>query len=77
MKLLDWITGAKRRKRLIKQIEQQQRKLRIQSEKLDKHIAALDGEKDWFNRVCYEHVAKTEEIKNGAITTLTPVNRPG
>lgn len=63
MKLLDWITGAKRRKRLIKQIEQQQRELRIQSEKLDKHIAALDGEKDWFNRVCYEHVAKTEEIK--------------
>jgi len=75
MKLLDWITGAKRRKRLIKQIEQQQRKLRIQSEKLDKHIAALDGEKDWFNRVCYEHVAKTEEIKNGTITTLTSINR--
>ncbi len=77
MKFLDWITGAKRRNRLLKQIEQQRREIRIQSEKLDKHIAALDGEKDWFNRVCYEHVAKTEEIKNGTISTLASANRPG
>ena len=77
MKFFDWITGAKRRNRLLKQIEQQRREIRIQSEKLDKHIAALDGEKDWFNRVCYEHVAKHGEEKHGTITTFAPINRPG
>lgn len=76
MKFFDWLLGTSRRKQLLDKIEQQHKELQIQSARLDRHIAALDGEKDWFNRVCTEHMAKqSEDIKNGTITTLTSLNR--
>lgn len=61
--LFDWLLGTSHRKELLDKIEEQRKELRIHEARLDKRIAALDGETGWFERTCREHIAKQDSIK--------------
>jgi hypothetical protein len=76
----DWLLGTTHRKDLLDKIEEQRRELKIHEARLDKRIAALDGEAGWFDRACKEHIAKQVEkegikVLHGIVTTSELADR--
>ncbi len=62
-------------KEILKKLDEQFEESKNLSEKLDKYKAALDGEEDWFERVCVEHFDdKNKEIKIGTVTKPSSLN---
>jgi len=76
MKFLRKIFGRQRKEKHIKELNQEIDFFREQTEIQKRYHATLDGENDWFERVCVENFTDMvkKERNDGVIPTSTPIH---